>query len=178
MSRATHVSKIESKFNPQASGVGLAWLTMGEEDDLFFEKADYTRWAQSSEHYSPFHMASIYSNMNNTQVGQRMSAEILKSCDYLWKTYVLGYFPGILPNNSADQSVTQTSYVNAPLYFMIKQLFVKIGTHNIFDTTGLIMLVMCELNGLLKDLAELLGFNFTKTQLIKDSKETEFYVVH
>lgn len=64
---ASHVSRIESKFNPQAAGVGLAWLTMGEEDDIFFQNAEYTRWAQSTEHYSPFHMAIVYSNMNNAQ---------------------------------------------------------------------------------------------------------------
>lgn len=99
-----------------------------------------------------------------------MSAEILKSCDYLWKTYLVGYYPGILPNNAADSQITQTSYVNAPLYYMIKTLYVKIGTHTIFEISGLMMLVMCELNGLIKDLAEIIGFNFTKNQLIADSR--------
>lgn len=128
---------------------------MGKEDDLFYEDPQFTHWRQVTEQYSPFQMSMLYHPMTNIGVGNRMCTDLTKSPDFLWRTYWFGFYPGLKPNQ--DKGVSQTSYVNAVSFYIIKQLVMKIGTHTLFDITGQMMLVMCELTGLLNDLAELIG---------------------
>lgn len=161
------LSKIESKWNPSGAGAGFAFMSMGSEDDLFHHDAEYTHWRQTTDNYAPFHMSMLYHPMTNVAIGSRMTCELSRSPDFLWKSYFFGFLPGLRPCTAAG--VTSTSYVNAVIFYVIKSMAIKIGNHTLFEIDGKMMLLMCELAGVLDDFAELCGFNYTKKQLITDS---------
>jgi len=161
-------SNLETFYNPVGAGVAYAQLTMGDEDDLFFENATLTQWKQSWSKYTPHHAANIYHQFSNTGLGRKNVADMMRSPDMWYTTYILGYFPAIAPK--ASEGVEDCSYVNAPAIYAHKDLEVKVGSQPLFKIDYLPILVLCDMFGLLDFYAELIGYCKTRKQLKKDAK--------
>jgi len=150
------------------AGATYQFLTMGTEDDLFYEGATYTAWKQVWSKYTPHAAAEVIQQFQNVGFGQLCVCNLNKTPDMLYSSYVMQNYPAIMPNTAVG--VEYASWVNAPALYAIQTITLTIGSQVIFNADGVTMLVLCELMGLLEHYAPSIGYNLTKNQLIADSQ--------
>lgn len=157
-----------SSFNGGAAGVHLAFLLMGPEDDVANLKAKKSPYQQTWEPYTPHKRAVINNYFQNSGLGQPMVAVISKQADRLSKSYIVGKFPAIQAN--AQTGATQSSWVNARGFWSVDQFALKVGANGMFNISGPMMMLVCELAGQLDNFADLVGLCKGKNRLIQMSK--------
>jgi len=166
-------SSLESQFRPAGAGANYAVLTKSVDDDAFHENAEDTQWRQSFVKYTPHYMSMLVQGVQNSGASKTMSALLTKSPDLSYTSYTVSSWKGIQPNS--DYSGSSVSYVNAKALFVNKLMRYKLSTQTLFEIDGKNQLVLAELMGVLEDFAPMIGFCYTKDQLIEDSR---FDVIH
>jgi hypothetical protein len=141
---------------------------MGAEDDIFHLGAKFTQWRQKWNKYTAHQQAMILHGLQNTGLGNPMSGDLIKNTDFLYSSYVVQHYPGIRANT--DAGVNESSWINCPAFYSIRDLNFKIGSQTMFTIDGHAMLLMTELMGKLDDYAQMIGFCKTRRQLINESR--------
>jgi len=159
---------LESCYRPAGAGANFAYLTQSPEDDVFHKDADYTQWKQKFVKYTAHQAAVLVQNLSNAGCGKSMTAQLTKTPDLLSDSWTVSAWYGIRPN--CECGVTKVSYVNARALHIVKCMRLKISTQTLFEIDGQAQLVLFELMGILDDYARIIGFSYTKDQLIEDSK--------
>lgn len=155
-------------YNSQGAGANYAFMTMGIEDDLFHEEANETFWKQSWSKYTPFQQAVLQQSFQNAGLGKNNISNLNKTPDFLSRSHILQHYPAIRSN--VESGVEESSWVNAAALYVIRSLSIKIGTQNVFSIDGHVMLNLLDLHGQTEHYKDLIGFAYTKNQLISDSK--------
>lgn len=160
--------EFDSCHRPCGAGANYAHLTLSCEDDVWYKDAEKTLWKQNFQKLTPFHAALIVQGVANAGAGKTMGAQLTKTPDLLYNSYTVSGWFGIKPN--CECGVTVTSWVNAKALYVNKCMKLKIATQTLFEVDGQAQLVLLELTGQLDNYASMIGFYYTKTQLIEDSK--------
>lgn len=160
------------QYTPGPAGMAYAFMTEGEEDQIFSKGSNDTPWQQSFETYLPHKFGNISYDFINAGLGKNMHTTFLKSIDYIWKTFLGMHLPGISPRT--ENGVNDCSYTNAVAFHVIKDICIKISTQTLFTMEGLVMFLLCDLLGLLEKYSELVGYCKSKQQLINQSKSAHF----
>lgn len=158
----------ESCYRPAGAGANYAHLTESCEDDIFFKNAEVTQWKQNFVKYTPHQAAMMVQGVQNAGAGKTMYGQLTKCPDLISDSYTVSGWFGIKGN--CECGVNVTSWVNAKALYVNKCMKLKIATQTLFEIDGITQLVLLEFQGVLQDYAQMIGFNYTKDQLIEDSK--------
>lgn len=159
---------IQPTFVSGGGGANYHYLTMGREDEPFFEGAKCTQWKQKWNKYTPHQAQIVVQPLSNSGLGKTMSCNLMKLTDYLLDCWTVQKWAGIAPNT--DAGVTKSSWINAKALWSILHHVLKVAAQPMFKLDGNAQLVMMELNGDTEMYASMIGYYFTKNQLIVESK--------
>lgn len=160
----------QNGYNPGTSGVNHALQTMGVEDDIFHDGADYTQWKFQWSKYTYHHQTLLIQNLMNVGLGQTMTGNLIKTPDHLFTSYITSFFPAL--DHPTEKNI---SWVNAPGLRAIERFLIKVGSQVIFEIDGQAILMHAELTGKDKEIAKSVGLCRTTSQLVAQSKLNKNY---
>jgi len=169
------MSVFATNYSSQGAGANYAFMTMGTEDDIFFDGATSTQWKQVWEKYTPHQAAMLQQSFQNVGLGKNNVCTLNKTPDFLYTSYLMMYLPAIRAN--VDSGVEECAWVNSAGTTAIRSLSIKIGNQAVFQIDGHQILALIELFGLLDNYKDQIGFSYTRNQQIADSKRDRYLFV-
>jgi len=158
----------DNPYRPGVAGAHYQYLTDSVESKVFHEGADITQWKSPFARYTAHQQAVVCQNVTNSGAGKTITAPLPKSADMLYNTYLASSWFGLKAN--CECGVKTTSYVNGRAIMSSKVSRIKIANSTLFEIDPAAQMAVIELTGQLDDYASMIGFYYTREQLIEDSK--------
>jgi len=164
---------LQTPWNPQGAGCQLAYLTRGEDENIWFGEYDgdqtKSQWVQSMDPITWHANAIMIYPYSNSGAGKNQTADVSRTPDFMGKCWNLTSWPGLQPYY--EQGVKKTRYINGRGLAQIDVLSIKVGSQPMFEQEAIKMLLIMDVLGLTKYYKELIGLFYSEEALIADSQK-------